>query len=94
MKAASWPRWRRCRGCRGKRNSAQAFDALAKVNSSGSERDIPAWPKYYADEETRQCWAKDFPNDVVPPHEDPPYDRDRHLPQQSSGRGSDVVGQG
>ncbi len=68
------------------RQVSRAFDALAKVNSSGSERDIHAWLKYYADEETRQRWAEDFPNDVVPPHEDPPYDRDRHLPQHPSER--------
>ena len=37
--------------------------------------------KYYADDKTRESWRIDFPEDPVPAHEDPPYDRDRHLPQ-------------
>jgi hypothetical protein len=57
------------------------YNCTYDLVSSGSEEDIHAWLKYYADEEARQRWAKDFPDYVVPPHEDPPYDRDRHLPQ-------------
>lgn len=57
------------------------FNSTYDLVSSGSDEDRHAWLKYYADEETRQHWAKDFPGDVIPPHEDPPYDRDRHLPQ-------------
>lgn len=49
--------------------------------SSGSEEDTQLYLKYYADEEARQRWLKDFPNIPVPEHEDPPYDRDRYLPQ-------------
>ncbi len=37
--------------------------------------------KYYSDEKNRQHWAKEFPDMIIPPHEDPPYDRDRHLPK-------------
>lgn len=37
--------------------------------------------KYYADEKTRGFWRIDFPDYPIPAHEDPPYDRDRHLPQ-------------
>lgn len=47
---------------------------------SGSEEDIYLWMKYYADEETRRQWKSDFPDYEMPEHEDPPYDRDRHLP--------------
>ena len=47
---------------------------------SGSEEDVYLWMKYYADEETRRQWMKDFPDYEMPEHEDPPYDRDRHLP--------------
>jgi hypothetical protein len=57
------------------------YNCTYDLVSSGSEEAIHAWLKYYADEETRQQWEKDFPNDIVPPHEDPPYDRDRHLPK-------------
>lgn len=46
-----------------------------------SEEDIRLYLKYYADEEWRQHWLKEWPNDEMPPHEDPPYDRDRLLPQ-------------
>jgi hypothetical protein len=37
--------------------------------------------KYYADDKTRESWRIDFPEDRIPAHEDPPYDRDSHLPQ-------------
>ncbi len=47
----------------------------------GSEEDIALYLKYYADEDDRQHWAKQWPEDPVPPREAPPFDRDRHLPQ-------------
>jgi hypothetical protein len=47
---------------------------------SGSEEDNELYLRYYADEEDRHHWAKDWPNDALPVHETPPYDRDRHLP--------------
>ena len=46
-----------------------------------SEEDIQLQMKYYADEEWRQQWQKDSPDFVMPDHEEPPYDRDRLLPQ-------------
>jgi len=45
-----------------------------------SEEDIDLWLTYYAGETDREEWAADFPDDGVPPHQDLPYDRDRHLP--------------
>lgn len=48
--------------------------------SSGSEKDNELYLRYYADEEARSDWAKDWPDDAIPAHEPPPYDRDRHLP--------------
>jgi hypothetical protein len=48
---------------------------------SGSEEDNFTYMKYYADNERRARWARDWPDDVMPQHEDPPYDRDRLLPQ-------------
>lgn len=47
---------------------------------SGSDEHIDLWMKYYADDETRRQWMKDWPDYEMPDHEDPPYDRDRHLP--------------
>ncbi len=48
---------------------------------SGSDEDIFLWMKYFADEDTRSCWLKDFPDFEMPPHEDPPFDRDKNLPK-------------
>lgn len=48
--------------------------------SSGSDEDNELYLKYYADEAWREKWHRDFPDDVIPPHVDPPYDRDSKLP--------------
>jgi len=48
---------------------------------SGSDEDTYLWMKYYADEETRRQWMKDWPDYEMPDHEDPPYDRDGRLRQ-------------
>jgi hypothetical protein len=50
-----------------------------------SEEDIELDMKYYADEEYRRRWLGDFPDFVMPEHQDPPYDRDRLLPQPDYG---------
>ena len=46
-----------------------------------SEEDMYLYHKYYADEKSRREWLEQWPNDEMPPHEDPPYDRDRRLPK-------------
>jgi hypothetical protein len=46
-----------------------------------SEEDLHLSLKYYDDEEARQRWKASFPEYIIPPHEDPPYDRDRLLPK-------------
>jgi hypothetical protein len=50
------------------------------ILGSGSEEDIYLRMTYYADEEERQHWLRDFPDDPMPDHVAPPYDRDRFLP--------------
>lgn len=47
----------------------------------GSEADNEIYLRYYADEETRRRWHKDF-GDVLPEAQPRPYDRDRLLPTQ------------
>ena len=46
----------------------------------GSEDSCQLWLRYYATEDDRALWAQDFPDDPIPDHVDPPYDRDRNLP--------------
>jgi hypothetical protein len=46
-----------------------------------SEEDMYLRFKYYASEEERRDWLADFPEDEMPAHEDPPFDRDRLLPR-------------
>jgi hypothetical protein len=50
---------------------------------NGSEQDNELYLRYYAVEEDRRRWAKDWPNDAMPEHEALPYDRDRHLPSRN-----------
>jgi hypothetical protein len=45
-----------------------------------SDEDLQLRLKYYADEADREIWQMEFPDDRIPPHEDPPYDRDAKLP--------------
>jgi len=51
------------------------------ILGSCSEEDMHLQLKHYADEQWREQWRKDFPDDEVPAHVDPPFDRDRKLPQ-------------
>jgi len=53
--------------------------------SSGSDEDNFLYLKYYADEDYRQRWQNDWPNDIVPAHEDPAYDRGAKLPKPARG---------
>jgi hypothetical protein len=50
-----------------------------------SEEDIQLYLKYYADDRWRSNWQKEYPEEPLPDHEDPPYDRDRFLPQPDYG---------
>ena len=58
-----------------------SYAYVIDITGSGSEADNQTYLKYYADEEHRRQWAHDWPGDRVPEHEDPPFDRDRFLPQ-------------
>ncbi len=58
--------------------------------SGGSDEDNQLYLKYFADEAWREWWHKDYPEDPIPDHEDPPYDRDRLLPQPTYGPPPDL----
>lgn len=49
-----------------------------------SEEDIIIYLKYYADEQTRADWRRNYPDDALPPKLPLPYDRDRLLPTRES----------
>jgi len=54
-----------------------------------SEEDNRLYLKYYADDDSRRHWHEDFPDDPLPAHEEPPYDRDRLLPKPDYSPSSD-----
>ena len=62
-----------------------SYAYMIDLTGSGSDADNQTYLKYYADEEHRQQWARDWPDDCLPEHEDPPFDRDRFLPQSPHG---------
>lgn len=49
---------------------------VSELNAKGMTQE-EIWLRYYAEEADRVPLS---PGEVIPPHEDPPYDRDRHLP--------------
>jgi hypothetical protein len=63
---------------------AYIIDLIGDVES-GSDEDIQTYLKYYAAEKDRVKWGHDWPGDKIPRHEDPPFDRDRFLPQSPLG---------
>lgn len=56
-----------------------------QVLGADSEEGAYLYLKFYADEESRTEWQAEWPDYVMPSHQDPPYDRDRHLPRPCSG---------
>ncbi|PWT79597.1 MAG: hypothetical protein C5B44_06620 [Acidobacteria bacterium] len=62
-----------------------SYAYMIDLTGSGSAEDMHLYLKYYADEDFRSRWAKDWPEDPMPPHEDPSFDRDRKLPKSPLG---------
>jgi hypothetical protein len=62
-----------------------SYAYMIDLTGSGSDADNQIYLKHYADEEYRNQWAHDWPSEPMPPHEDPPFDRDSSLPQSPLG---------
>jgi hypothetical protein len=62
-----------------------SYAYMIDLTGSGSDEDNHVYLRYYADEKYRRDWANDWPDDTVPEHEDPPFDRDHYLPQSPIG---------
>jgi len=62
-----------------------SYAYMIDLTGSGSHEDNQVFLKYYADEQYRQQWATDWPDDPMPEREVPPFDRDRFLPQSPIG---------
>jgi len=45
-----------------------------------SDQDNLVYLRYYADDTSRNSWHEEWPDFVMPEHENTPYDRDRYLP--------------
>jgi hypothetical protein len=63
---------------------AYIIDMIGGVES-GSDEDIQTFLTYYANEQQLVKWGHDWPGDKIPKHEEPPFDRDRFLPQSPLG---------
>jgi hypothetical protein len=50
---------------------------------AGSDEDIAIHLKYYATDEERDRWSRDFPEDAMPKRATLPFDRDRDLPNHA-----------
>lgn len=56
-------------------------DGVSHVDMSGGGSDEDVYLKYYADDQTRAMWVRDFPDLELPTREPLPYDRDSRLRQ-------------
>lgn len=62
-----------------------SYAYIIDLTGSGSDEDNQIYLKHYADDQYRNDWAHDWPDDPRPAHEDPPFDRDSSLPQSPLG---------
>lgn len=54
---------------------------MLDILGSGDEEDHQLYLRYYADDDYRAQWKSSWPNDSIPEHENPPFDRDAKLPK-------------
>ena len=62
-----------------------SYAYMIDLTGGGSEDDNQTYLKYYANADYRRQWKHDWPSDPIPEHEEPPFDRDRFLPQSPVG---------
>ncbi len=62
----------------------RSFQWHIDLIGSCSEEDLEIGLRYYDSEEERKRCAREYPKTFIPPHEEPPFDRDRNLPQAPS----------
>ena len=67
-----------------------SFDCFDVIDYNDEGVDI--FLRFYADEAERALWASDYEG-ALPPMEQPPHDRDRHLPSLKSGADAAAKGE-
>jgi hypothetical protein len=50
---------------------------------AGNDEDTSIWLRFYASSDERDRWRRNFPDEAIPEHAAPPFDRDRHLPARA-----------
>ncbi|MEP6920402.1 MAG: hypothetical protein ABI967_04690 [bacterium] len=61
------------------------FGFMIDLTGSGSDEDTQLFLKYYASDDYRERWARDWPEDSMPKREDAPFDRDSRMPRAPFG---------
>lgn len=67
------------------------FNSHVDLAMSSDDGHSNLYLKYYADEKAREWWRKDFPDVVIPPHEEPPFNRDWLVPRPDYELGPDAA---
>jgi hypothetical protein len=53
---------------------------ISRYGAPDGESGTQVYLRYYADPSERKRWHREFPQDPLPPHQDPPYQRDLWMP--------------
>ena len=67
------------------------FSDHLQLLSTGGEPETTLHLKYFADEQWRDDWLKNFPDYDMPAHDDPPYNRDCLLPRPHYEQGPEAL---
>jgi len=67
------------------------FNHHVDLLSGGGEHEMALYLRYYADEEERRNWVKDFPDTELQPREAPSHNRDRLLPRPHHEAGPEAL---